>query len=131
MNSKDLFRELNPAESKIYLSQVDSGFLNFNRSEMYSTLIKDAARCEKYNSDIVYDIEYLQEVFDNFHDWQAPIWIGFRNLGVDNTDYVLCRCCEDNNFRENLEREYFALYSVSFETEDPGWVNVVFSKYNV
>ena len=106
--------------------------LNFNTSWMFSTLIKDAARCNNYNSDIYYDLKYIDKRLENFNPDEEfePIWIGFRKMGVDGTSFVLCKC-NDSGCYGTLSQNYFALYSISIEPKEYGNFSVILSEYAV
>lgn len=132
MTSKELFNKMKPSTTKLYLAQSTEKGLEFNHSHMFSTLIKDAARCNGYNSDVYYDLKYLEDRFENFSEEEEfePIWIGFRKLGVDCTNFVLCRCADDAVYG-SMSNNYFALYSVSVEKDEAGWYDVHLNEYAV
>jgi len=132
LTSQELFDVIKPSSRKAYLAQLTDNGLSFNPVDMFSTFIKEAARCNDYNGDIIFDIEYLTERFISYRGEEfEPVWIGFRKLGVDGTDYVLLRLENDIPWI-SLTKEYFALYSVSLEhNEYEGLYNVILNKYNV
>lgn len=119
-------------ERKSYLAQLTESGLVFNTSELYSILIKEAARCNSYNSDILYDIETIESRFHTYSGKEfEPIFIGFRKLGVDGTNYVILRLKDYDNPRDGLVKEYFAFYSITLEaTNYEGLYDVVLSKYS-
>lgn len=132
MTSEQLFEKLKPSQSHVYLAQLNNRGLEFNTSDLMSQLIKDAARCNCYNSDIFYDLKYIEERFNNFNgegDFE-PIWIGFRKMGVDCTSFVLCRC-NDEQVYGSLSENYFALYSLSVKEDEYDFYSVTLSEYNV
>lgn len=132
LTSQELFNAIKPFSRTEYLAQLTENGLAFNPSDLYSTFIKEAARCNKFNSDVIFDIENLSERFHIYSGKEfEPVWLGFRKLGVDGTDYVLLRL-ENELPWVSLTREYFALYSVSLELKNyEGLYNVVLNKYNV
>ena len=132
MTSKDLFEKMRPFDRHIYLAQYNSSGLDFNQSDLFSRLIKDAARCNGYNSDVFYDLKYIDERMKEFNPNEVfdPIWIGFRKLGVDNTDFVLCRCDDEYTYG-SMSSNYFALYSITVENRNNNFYNVCLNEYNV
>ena len=64
-----------------------TGNFSINLSEIYTFLIKRAAECEVFSSDILYDFEEIKkaQVSKNFKD---IIVFGFRDMGVDNAALV-------------------------------------------
>ena len=131
MTSKDLFAKMKPSDQHVYLAQYNHG-LDFNQSDLFSRLIKDAARCNGYNSDIYYDLRYIDDRmkdFDPSEDFD-PIWVGFRKLGVDCTDFVLCRSRDEQTYG-SLSQNYFALYSITVDHQNDGWYNVLLNEYAV
>ena len=132
LTSQELFDAIKPSSRKAYLAQVTDKGLIFNPVDMFSTFIKEAARCNDYNSDVILDIAHLTERFNTYRGEEfEPIWVGFRKLGVDGTNYVLLRLKNKIEWI-SLTKEYFALYSVSLEhDEHEGLYNVILNKYNV
>ena len=133
MTSKELFEKLKPSEQKVYLAQYNARGLDFNTSDMFSRLIKDAARCNNYNSDIYYDLSYIDDRLKHFEPAEdfEPIWIGFRKMGVDCTSFVLTRV-NDESMYGSLSNNYFALYSISVERDNTDNFHVVwFNEYYV
>ena len=132
MTSVELYNKLTPNNEKVFPAQLLSHGLSGNWSDMFSTFVKDAARCNGYNSDVYYDMKIIDESMQNFNPETEfePIWVGFRKLGVDSTSYVLCRL-EDQNVYSSLSRNYFALYSVCVENKDDNWYNVILREYYV
>ena len=91
--------------------------LEINMSSEYSQLIKEAARCNRYNSDIIYDIESIRDAFENFNaETDLPFFvIGFRRDGVDGNTFVLSRMEDRQPY--DLYKEYFAIYFVEVKEE--------------
>jgi hypothetical protein len=132
LSSQELFNIIKPCSRKTYLAQLTDNGLGFNPTDMFSTFVKEAARCNEYNCDVIFDIEHLIERFNSYRGEEfEPVWIGFRKLGVDGTDYVLLRLEYEIPWI-SLTKEYFALYSVSLEhNEYEELYNVILNKYNV
>lgn len=119
MTSHELYNKLKPNREQKLVAQLLEDGLNVNIVDFYTKLIKDAARCNSYSSDVVFDINYISRQLREFNKDTVfePIWVGFRRHGVDSTAYVLSRIAEDGNTIE-LYKNYFALYSINV-VEDP------------
>ena len=129
MTSKELFEKMNP-ERHSYIAQFNSCGLDFNTSDIFSRLIKEAAKCECYNSDVFYDLKNIEESFKNFDPEKEfePIWLGFRKMGVDCTNFVLCRV-NDAGMYGKIADTYFVLYSLTVERKGEGFYTVYLTKY--
>lgn len=128
MNSRELYNKMTPCKTEKVLAQLLADGLSCNLSTFCSKLIKDAARCNRFNSDVVYDINGIQDALKKYraNTEFEPIWIGFRRYGVDGTNYILSRI--DGSI-DNVYRDYFALYSLDVENKEPGWCWVVLNEY--
>ena len=131
MTSRELFEKMNP-EKHSYLAQYTSRGLEFNESDLFTRLIKEAAKCEYYSSDVFYDIQYTDNRFKEFDPEEEfePIWYGFRKMGVDCTNFVLCRINDEITYG-SMKENYFAVYSLTVEKKDTGWYTVYLTKYPV
>jgi hypothetical protein len=70
-----------------------------NLSGINSKLIKEAAKCKMYASDVIYEIEYLKIALKELKPGKDYIsYLGYRELGVDGTDFILCR--KDSEYRK-------------------------------
>lgn len=76
---------------------------NINTSTIYTMLIKEAAKCEYYASDIVYDIDRINRTLkdDNFLSDNKPIvfYFGFRSHGVDHESFIESRGWNSEEYR--------------------------------
>ena len=131
LTSQELFDTLHPNMQWSQTAQLLSNGLSINMSDFYTQLIRDAARCNDYSSDVIFDINYINQRLEDYHGgYFEPIWIAFRKHGVDGTNYILCRTNEYETPFACINREYFVVYSVSLaETDYEGFYDVVFSKY--
>lgn len=130
MTSLDLYKTLKPSVTEVKEHvQVLADGISCNLSDFYTKLIKDAARCNNYSSDIVYDINGINEKLEAYRNGQEfePVWIGFRRYGVDGTTYILSVINEQPDFQ--LHQRYFAIYSVMVEDDDPGWCKIIINEY--
>ena len=133
MTSSQLFETLKTfSESKYYAQLLPDG-LNVNLSDIFCKFIKDAARCNGYGSDIYYDMKIVDEAMKNYTGDKefVPIWVGFRKLGVDSTDYVLHRIMSNKTVFSDLTSNYFALYSITLEHEEGCFYKLVLREYPV
>ena len=130
MTSIELYEKLKPTFQTS--AQLLPDGLTGNLSDMFSRFVRDAARCNAFNSDIYYDMRIIDDAMHSFNPDEEfePIWVGFRKLGVDSTSFILSRI-EDNNLYVSLCHNYFALYCVTVEKEDEGWYNIILSEYSV
>ena len=77
---------------------------NQNLSVIFTALIKAAAVCDRYSSDILYDIEELKEgIKTSKHEDIKIQYFGIRDYGVDGMDFI--------NQRDN-DYQYIAIYAV-------------------
>lgn len=132
MTSEQLYEKLTPYKTDKYFAQLLSDGLSVNLSDAFSKLIKDAARCNGYNSDVYYDLRTIDTAMKEFdpHKEFTPIWIGFRKLGVDGTSYILCKA-DNEAFYGSLSANYFALYSLTVENDHDDFYHVVLNEYTV
>jgi len=134
MTSRELYEKVRPHEVHYLLAQMNHDGLNVNISDIFSDMVKDAARCNNYNSDVYYDMCAIDDALKNYNPEESfdPIWIGFRKMGVDGTSYVLLRAEEDKSWPQMaLSKNYFALYSLDVREKSDGLYNVVWSEYSV
>lgn len=131
MTIQELYTKLRPSKTETLTAQILADRMSVNLSTFFTTLIKDAARCNSYSSDIYYD---LREIDENVHAYRGteeftPLFIGFRRHGVDGSSIVLSRinCANDNVYI--VHNEYFALYSVNVERDGEGWAKVIINEY--
>jgi len=131
MTSEELYNKIKPIKIYRYSAQMLSDGLSFNVSDIFCRFVKDAARCNGYNSDVYYDMKYIEKRLREFKEKEfEPIWVGFRKLGVDGTDYVLCRASDKQTYG-TLASNYFALYSITIEKKDEGWYTVLLNEYDM
>ena len=96
---------------------VHNGKLDINLSSEFTQLIREAARCNRYASDIIYDIGNVNDKLSNFNlddysEFDLPIFaMGFRRDGVDGNSFILSRLNNSHNgSMYGLYKEYFAIY---------------------
>ena len=128
MTVNDLIQRLHCSKSEKYTGQILADGVSVNLSGFYTQLIKDAARCNSYSSDIVYSINEINEKLKEYPKTRTfeSVWIGFRKHGVDHGSFVLSHV-EDDPYK--VYSEYFALYSVEVEPDGYGFVQVVIKEY--
>ena len=132
MTSAELLDKMTPSEQHRYFAQLNSDGLNYDQSDVFCRLIKDAARCNRYNSDIFYDMNIIDRRMHEFVSSEKfdPIWIGFRKNGVDCTEFVLNRVSDKSVYGE-MNKNYFALYSITVEKKDNYFYDVILNEYYV
>jgi hypothetical protein len=74
-----------------------------NLSGFYTAIIKEAAKCSSYSSDVLYDIDSIKDMLKNMKDGeQTRYYLGFRNMGVDAASFI----------REREPSEYRKIYKM-------------------
>ena len=98
-------------------AHVGKNKLVANMTDVYSKLIKEAGRCNRFSSDVIYDINEIEKQMESYPEIRKfdPVLVGFRKDGVDGNSFILSRC---NGNPYEVYRDYFALYSVTLE-DDP------------
>ena len=128
MTIQELYEKMRPSKSHDVQGQILADGISANISDFFTRLIKDAARCNSYSSDVYYDLRKIDDALRNYKSGEPfePIFIGFRRHGVDGNSFILSRLDGDYH---RAYREYFALYSVMVEPDGEGWVNVLLKEY--
>lgn len=103
------------------IDRLDNGEHSVCAASMYTVLIKEAAKCQNYSSDVLYDIQYIESLLKQT-DVIPPsnIYFGFRKLGVDGFEFIRERICLPEVFPEDspkVEDAYFAMYIISLSEE--------------
>lgn len=132
MTNIELFKAMKPGHTETYEAYYrNNAGLEFNYSDIFSKLIKDAARTNRFQSDVYYILNELDETFKEYDpkNIPLPIWAGCRKDGVDGTGFVLA--AESNkSMYGTMSQRYFALYSVSFRQEDSEYGMRYFVDFN-
>lgn len=84
--------------------------LNVNLSSEFSELIKQAARCNRYSSDILYDIGSVKDAMKTWTGEKTLFVFGFRRDGVDGNSFVLSRVNNECRDIYDIYKLYFAIY---------------------
>lgn len=87
--------------------------LSINLSSSYSVLIKEAAECVSYASDVLIDVVLIQDVLSQRTDGSCTFWFGFRRCGVDHDVFIANRI-GDGTDRE-IAAEYRCIYRLDIE----------------
>lgn len=103
------------------IDRLASGEHSVCTANMYTVLIKEAAKCQNYSSDVLYDIQYIENLLKQT-DVILPsnIYFGFRKLGVDGFEFIRKRICLPEIFPEDspkVEDAYFAMYIISLSED--------------
>lgn len=88
---------------------------NMNYSDIFTELIQAAGLgCERYASDLFYDLEYIKKTVDNLVN--EVMFIGIRANGVDGTDFIRNRIDKKNcNYEANC---YIKLYRLEIKSTE-------------
>ena len=81
-------------------------------SKCTSTLIKKAAKCENYASDLLYDLHNVMKRIDLEQKEPFDTWLGFRDLGVDHKAFIT------EHVRRGNIQEYRKIYVLHVEYEE-------------
>lgn len=92
---------------------------------IYDILIREAAKCKSYCSDVLYDIDGINHMLSIKDIPTREFWIGFRDLGVDSKGMIELRRESPEMYGEN---PYRVVYILRFEIEedDPTEGKVIF-----
>lgn len=123
-------------------ARILNGRAEVNLSTPFTKLIKEAARCSFYSSDIIYDIEGINDRIEHFNldneDNYSPILIAFRKMGVDGNNFVLSRtreCSQNLKYSVAFPPDYFSIFVFEFRKDekysDLGYVNIVIRAYYI
>lgn len=96
----------------------NEGHLETNLSSEFSELIKQAARCNRFSSDVIYDIGSVNDALEVWTGEKRLFVFGFRRDGVDGNSFVLSRV---NNKCKNIYdvyKLYFALYFMEIKEDE-------------
>ena len=71
------------------IAKGEGTITGYNISDILTALIKAAAMCDRYSSDILYDIEELKENIKNSkHEESKMQYLGIREYGVDSVGFM-------------------------------------------
>ena len=84
---------------------------DINLSSIYTELIKQAAKCESYSSDILYDIKEIEKYLHEYSNKKITKLFGFRDCGVDSN--LLIEAVIEMN-EPSMER-YRTMYKMTFD----------------
>ena len=105
--------------------ETDGGLGAVNYSDLFSFLIKETvANVANYHSDIFYDLKTIETAITTAkrNEIVEPIYIGFRDCGVDGNYHFLYSCREYSY--EDIKFRYNALYVVTIRQTDNWWAEV-------
>lgn len=112
------------------------GKLDINLSSEYTQLIREAARCNRFASDVIYDINAMNRALETFNpENDLPIVaFGFRKDGVDGNSFIISRLNNEHGGNVNgCYKEYFAIYFMEVVEEEDwkGYFKVETRGYHV
>lgn len=100
----------------------NEGSLETNLSSEFSELIRQAARCNRYGSDLIYDINNVNNTMETWTGEKTLFVFGFRRDGVDGNSFVLSRVNNECKNIYDIHKLYFALYFMEVK-EDEGYTD--------
>jgi hypothetical protein len=100
---------------------------SINYSDILSTLIKEAAKCEKYASDLFIDWLSLNKRLEDREYTGENMLFGFRDMGVDHTDFVKVHLTNG----DELDKNYNSIYELVIKTwvDEYDWESISFELY--
>lgn len=120
MTSTELFNKLKPCSVKSVEGYYREGHgLDINYSDIFNKLIKDAARTNRFQSDVYYVLKEIETTLNDYNPENPPepIWAACRKDGVDGTGFLIVAYNQEKTYG-SLSSRYFVIYSVSFRQED-------------
>lgn len=94
----------------IFQTNGRSGKYGINLSSEISFLIKEAAKCDYYASDLIYNIQSLMEAVEAGNEHFE--WFGFRDMGVDHYAFIKSRV-GDPVMYGTIDKNYRSIYLVT------------------
>lgn len=92
--------------------------LDANLSSEFTELIRQAARCNRYASDLIYGIEDINEKMETWTGEKTLFVFGFRRDGVDGNSFVLSRVNNECKSVYDLHKLYFAIYFMEVKEDE-------------
>ena len=69
---------------------------HLNLSGLFTAMIKKASQCERFASDILYDIDALKADISALENGETfSRYLGYRKNGIDHTAFIKCRTISD------------------------------------
>lgn len=111
---------------------------DLNMSTIFTELIKQAAKCESYSSDICYEIQEIMNAISGITRPETILgengegkayMFGFRDWGVDHDNFIKGRL--DGSPNCDVRLLYRSIYLLRFEPDPDceGFVNVWFKRF--
>ena len=121
-------------EEKLEARINSDGRIDVNMSSAFTAMIKEAAKCNRFSSDLIYDIQKVNERLEHFYPFEeesySPILIACRKDGVDGNGFILPRVQDASRncaYAICFPADYFSVFAVSFkqsEDFDLGYVDI-------
>lgn len=121
-------------EEKLEARITSNGF-GVNLSSVFTAMIKEAAKCNRYSSDLIYDIDGINSRLEHFdyedEESYSPILVACRKDGVDGNNFILQRVTEASRNCEYaicFPKDYFSVFAITFgkqeEYADLGYLDI-------
>lgn len=111
INISELFKENiggRPITAQGYKSTI-------NYSDILTRLIKEAAECKSYSSDLWITWKYnVDQPLDDEELESKTVWFGFRELGVDHGEYIKHKVNEPESYGD-YNKEYYSIWRLDIE----------------
>ena len=91
--------------------------MEVNLFSEFTELIKQAARCNRYASDLIYDINSVNDAMETWTGEKTLFAFGFRRDGVDGNSFVLSRVNNECKNIYDIHKLYFAIYFIEVKED--------------
>lgn len=99
---------------EVYKANGTNTSYGVNMSGIITKLIKLAAKCEAFSSDIMYDLAELVSAEKEGNYVSGDYWFGFRDMGVDHEAFIRCRL-GDHCYGDH---PYWAIWKLNIDVVD-------------
>lgn len=106
---------------------VKNNKYDINLSDIETELIKAAASCRRYASDLFIDWYAIRDEIIKKEDGPKVVYYaeGFREFGIDGNNYIYSNLCTYKHNHKKLDKHYNMIYAIKIEkTEDDVIVTV-------
>lgn len=80
-------KRLSKEEGQLIISGGNAS-VDINMSSIWTELIKEAAKCDSYSSDVLIDIDAVREKLASGKPEDFTYYFGFRDNGVDHEAFI-------------------------------------------
>jgi len=124
-------KTLNIVRHNTERGEIRNGKVDINLSTGFTWLIQSAGQCRFYSSDLLYDIESINDAIQSCADsilvgdssFERIFYLGFREMGVDGNSFIAHKIEHGNCYTsfegvDAIRHIYHALYCVTVNVVD-------------